>query len=489
LVGALMGTTESTQADASKTGMASFEVAFQALLHERPGIVASESGGELEWLKTVRDRDALRWRTEGLPTRRLERWKYTNVAPLAKEKILLQSELAPSALPERTSLPALAGEFAAEVVFLNGHFIKQWSKLDIEKGVSLVVLSELFDECVNNGWSSERLEKFSSFREHLETSDADRETVFAALNTSFMQDGVLIYVEPQTKLSKPILITYLQSSSAAPGSLPMISPRVFAHLDRLSEASIVEHYAGAGPGAYMTNAVSDLRLEQGARLSFAKIQAESETGTHLGTTRVHQKADSWSECFQFSFGGRLSRQDLHVTLEGKGAETTLDGLYMARHKQHVDNFTSIDHAVANTTSQQLYKGILSDEARAAFNGRIHIHRDAQQSNAAQLSRCLLLSRKAEADTKPELEIYADDVKASHGATVGQIDPEHVFYLEARAISRVDAMRMLARGYAQEVVFRIQNTAIRGLLQGFVDQRFDLLIPKSVDLSTIGASDV
>ena len=454
------------------SSVTSFENAYSRLQQERPGILASEQGGELAWLRKARERDVLRWRSEGLPTRRNEAWKYTSVVGLGEAEIVLAESLKPEELPARSEFPSFEGPRAAEIVFFNGHFVPQWSDLGSARGLSVLVLSELLEECVNDGWTPERKERLTAFREHVETSDADRENVFAAMNTSFMQDAVLISVDPSAAVKEPVVVTYI--SDAKTEALPMSNPRIFAHLGKHASAGVVELYAGREGGRYFTNAVSDVRLEEGARLSHCKLQSESARAVHIGTTRIHQKRSSFAETFQFSFGGELSRQDLHIGLDGEGAETVLDGLYMMKDKQHVDHHTSVDHMVPSTTSAQIYKGILDGEARAVFNGRVHIHRDAQKSNAAQLNKNLLLSSRAEVDTKPELEIDADDVKAAHGATIGQIDPEHVFYLQARSIPKEQAVQMLARGFAKDVVFRINDPAMRSSLDAWVDRRFDLL---------------
>jgi Fe-S cluster assembly protein SufD len=468
--------TENRSGEGVDIGMASFESAYERLVHERPGVLASEWGGELAWLRKARDRDAARWQSEGLPTRRQEKWHYTSVAPIAESRITLLPSLAHGNLPSREVFSVPKIDSAIEIVFLNGHYVPEWSSHEALSGVSVVVLSELFEECVNDGWTAERKQRFAAFREHVESSDADRETVFAAMNTSFMQDGVLVHLKSGVHLEKPVVITYLTDSPVSPGAveLPMITPRVFVHLDRRAEAGLIEVYAGREGGRYFSNAVSDVRLEEGARLSYCKVQSEATGGVHIGTTRVHQKRDSYCENFQFSFGAGLSRQDLHVGLEGEGAETVLDGLYMVGGKQHVDNHTSIEHVVGHTTSEQLYKGILDGDARAVFNGHVRIHQDAQKSNSSQLNNNLLLSPRAEADTKPELEIYADDVKAAHGATIGRIDPEHIFYLQARAVPKDEAVRILSRGFAQDVVFRIKNERIRTRVGAVVDARFDAM---------------
>ena len=447
-----------------------FQQAYNQLLKTRPGILASEAGGELEWLKNARERDFGRWGTEGLPTKRNEKWMYTNVAPIAESTIAIPVDK--PVLPCRESLVSLKGVSHSDIVFVNGHYVPELSKIDQEDGVSVVILSELFDECVNEGWSAERKKRFANFRKHVETSDVDRETVFAAMNTSFMQDGILIHIEAETKVSKPIVVAFV--SNATSENLTMISPRVFVHLEKGAEASLLEVYEGGSDQRYFSNAVSDLRLEDESRLSYCKVQMESQNAYHIGTTRIHQGVSSFCESFQFSFGAKLSRQDLHISLEGENAETSLDGLYMVGGKQHVDNHTAVEHAVPHTTSSQIYKGIVDGEAKAVFNGYVGIHRDAQKSNSSQLNNNLMMSAKAEVDTKPELEIDADDVKAAHGATIGRIDPDHVFYLQTRAIPKAEAVRLLARGFAQDVVFRIRNASLRTRLHELVDSRFDQL---------------
>jgi Fe-S cluster assembly protein SufD len=456
------------------SSLTSFENAYARLQKERPGVLASELGGELAWLRKARERDVLRWRSEGLPTRRNEAWKYTSIAPITDSDVVLADALDTSKPPPRADFAKFNVPHAAEIAFYNGHFVPQWSDLGAVKGLSVLVLSELLEECINDGWTPERKERLAAFREHVETSDADRENVFAAMNTSFMQDAVLIWVDDNVSIKEPVVVSFYSEEKKNPAELSMSAPRVFAHLGKNARAGLVEFYSGREGARYFVNAVSDVRLEEGAKLSHCKLQSESAKAIHVGTTRIHQKRSSFAETFQFSFGAELSRQELHIGLDGEGAETVLDGLYMVKDKQHVDHHTCVDHMVPHTSSQQVYKGILDGDARAVFNGRVHIHRDAQKSNAAQLNKNLLLSAKAEVDTKPELEIDADDVKAAHGATIGQIDPEHVFYLQARSIPKDQAVQMLARGFAKDVVFKIGDEHIRAALDGWVDKRFDLL---------------
>ena len=465
-----------TQVEPKKeSGLSHFVSAYQRLQNERPGIFASESGGELDWLKKARERDFARWSVEGLPTRRNEKWMYTNVSALGQDEVTFAANAGAARPIGRANLVALSApvtESSAEIVFVNGIYSAPLSFLPDEAGVTVTVLTELLAECVNEGWSAERKGRFERFRKEVESSDADRETVFSAMNTSFIHEGVLISVAAGIKVLKPIVLAYYVDL-AAPG-LVVTSPRIFVHLEKQAEAAILEVYQGADAQKYFTNAVTDLRVEEAAILNHCKVQVEGDAAYHIGTTRIYQARNSFCETFQFSFGAKLSRQDLHIGLDGQGAEAALDGLYMIGGKQHTDNHTRVDHSVPNTQSSQLYKGILDGESRAVFNGFVRIHPDAQKSNANQLNNNLMLSPKAEVDTKPELEIDADDVKAAHGATIGRIDPEHVFYLETRAIPKAQAVRLLARGFAQDVVFRIRNESLRNRIHALVDARFDRL---------------
>jgi Fe-S cluster assembly protein SufD len=399
------------------------------------------------------------------------------VAPIAESVINIDQDFSHWAAIQE-SVPSLEIEVEAELVFVNGRYSARLSRVAKARGVSVEVLSQLYDDCVENGWNHERRERLAGFRQHLESSDADRETVFAGINTSLMQDAVLIHFDRNAAIRKPVVITHIVNSIAGnlEKSLPVVTPRVFASLDKRAEAVILERYLAQGTGRFLTNSVTDLRIGEGAKLSYARLQNEStaKDSLHVATTRVRQGRDSSSELFQFSLGAATSRQDLHVSLEGEGAEAVVDGLYMVQGEQHVDNHTVIEHVVGNTRSEQLYKGILSDHSRAVFNGKIHIHQNAQKANSAQLNNNLVLSPRAEVDTKPELEIYADDVKASHGATIGRLDPDHVFYLETRAIPRNEAIKLLARGFALDVVYHMKAQSLRDALIQAVDAKFEAM---------------
>ncbi len=474
-------------------GIAGFELAFAQLLKARPGMLASEGGGELAWLKLARERDAQVWRANGIPTRRDEKWKYVSLAPLMDATIHFSKEFSQEKLPAREKFTRLLDENTVEIVFINGHFVRSWSKIPPTAGLKIEALSEILEECVEKGWSAERLQKFASFKKRLETSSADRETVFSAMNTSFMPDALLISVEKLIAVINPVVVYHFTASdektsgssfefggAAKVGrSYEMAAPRIFVEVGERAEFALIEFFSGEAGHPYLNTTVADIQVEAGARLSYANIQLEGSEGYHVGTTRIHQAKDSWVETQQFSFGGKLSRHDLHLSLEGEGAEARVDGLYLTDHQQVVDNHTTIDHLVPNTQSRQLYKGILMGQSRAVFNGRVHIAKDAQKSNSAQLNNNLMLSSRAEVDSKPEMAIYADDVKAAHGATIGQMDPEHLFYLQSRAIAKDQATMILARGFALDVVYRIQNNEMREQLLKLVHREMEAKLQETV----------
>lgn len=445
-----------------KKGLASIIAAYEALS-------SSKSGRDFSWLDEVKEKAARRWSSEGLPTRQSERWKYTSLAMLNEAQVTL---------PELSDSGTTLSHFdsvavSAEIVLVNGVFSPTASRISGLEGVKVTLLSELIAKSQNGGLSAEQSEVVAKFRSFIEANDEKVESVFALMNSSFMRDAVLIQVESGKVIKEPVLIRHLTNGSAKDDPvLPLSCSRVLVSLGRGAELALIEVYSSETSAKWFVNAVTDIKLEEAARLSYCRLQTENENSLHIGSTRIHLKRNSFSESAQFTFGGRLSREDLLVRLDAEGAEASLNGLYFAKGQQHVDNYTLVDHAVPNTTSQQVYKGILDGESRAVFNGHVRIHRDAQKSNASQINKNLMLSRKAEVDTRPELEIDADDVKASHGATIGQIDPEHIYYLQSRGISKAESIKMLSRGFAQEVAFEIKNEAIRTFMRRIVSDRLN-----------------
>lgn len=448
-------------------GLASLVAAYEALLSKSAGILAHEASvsGEMVWLRTARESNAGLWQSKGLPTRRNERWKYTSLASVEGARVVVSSE---SSAHEQSAV--LSGDFAAEIVLVNGRFSPALSKTSDTLGMRVTLLSDFLNERSHAGWTVKDHETLSAFKKSVEGSLSD-ENIFAAINTSFMRDAVLVEVKSGQSVPAPILIRHVNDSgSASETELPMACSRVFVNVAPNARIALVESYTGSDSSRSLVNALTDIRVARGARVDYCRVQTQAGGVISLGATRVWQERDSSFASAQFAFGGGISREELYIHLDGEGAEAQFDGFYFSKGHQHIDNYTLVEHRVPHTTSQQMYKGILDDEARAVFNGHVRIFRDAQKSNAAQVNKNLMLSRKAEVDTRPELEIDADDVKAAHGATIGQIDPEHVYYLQSRGISKSDAVKMLSHGFAQEIVFRMRNEKLRALMHTMVEEK-------------------
>ena len=287
---------------------------------------------------------------------------------------------------------------------------------------------------------------------------------FTALNTAFVQHGTLIYLPAKTVIDKPINLLYLSKKQSNPFAA---HPRNLIVMEEHTEATVIESYIGLDDADYFTNAVTEVSLAAGARLQHYKIQQESLNSYHIGNLNVMQKQDSYLESHSISLGGSLVRNDIHGQLAAEGAEIILNGLYMTDGNQHVDNHTRIDHLKPNTHSLENYRGVLNGKSRAVFNGKVIVHKNAQKIEAHQNNANLLLSDDAEIDTKPELEIYADDVKCSHGATVGQLDKNMLFYLRTRAIDNETAKSLLTFAFAEEVISKIKLPSVRNRLEYLV----------------------
>jgi Fe-S cluster assembly protein SufD len=281
---------------------------------------------------------------------------------------------------------------------------------------------------------------------------------FVALNNALFVEGLFLQLEPNAVVETPIQLLFV--TETADGNQPAASPRVLVHAGANSSATIVESYASNGDGAYLTNAVIDFEIEDSAQIRHYKVQRESATGFHIATTNASLGPKAKYETTSINLGGAISRHDIDVTMDHEGAECAVDGLYMVEGDQHTDTHSVIDHRQPHCTSRQLYKGILDGKSRAVFNGKVFVRHGAQQTDAQQTNKNLLLSKEAQVDTKPQLEIYADDVKCTHGAAIGQLDEDELFYLESRGINPALAKNMLTYGFAEEVIERIKIDSIK-----------------------------
>ncbi len=403
-------------------------------------------GAGLGWLKALRETGIERFEALGLPTPKLEAWKYTRLKPLedtryqpvTDEDGMAALDTVPSLLPDPASRPRL--------VFVNGWMRPNfWIDGDLPDGVHLEGLLNVLE--TRPDW----------IRERLGTLAGEDESSLVQLNTAMMDTGFVLCVEDGVRVETPIEVIFVGGLTARPVAY---SPRNLIVLGKGAEATVVKYHVGLGAGAYFANSVTEIDVGPGALLRNYKVQAEAKEATHIDTVRARVARDATYESFSLSIGGRLSRNEVSVRLEGEGAHCALNGAYLMRGSEHCDNTTQIDHLVPNTTSREVFKGVLDDESRAVFVGRIVVHKDAQKTDGYQLCKTLLLSTGAEIDAKPELEIYADDVKCSHGATTGQMDETALFYLRSRGVPEALARNLLVQSFIGEALEEISDEDVR-----------------------------
>lgn len=392
----------------------------------------------------------------GFPTPRHEDWKYTNVAPILQQKFTLASAAVdvPDGLLQELQFDGLQENV---VVLVNGRYSAALSNLTLDqKGVIISSLAEAMvshPEIVNPA-----LGKYANF---------DEES-FTALNTAFTSDGTVIYLPDNTQVQEPIHLIHLSDSR----SERFVShPRNLFLIGKNSQADIIETFAGVSEPHYFNNLVSEVVLAENARLNHLKVQEEGRTAFHISNVHVHQERCSVYSSVNIDLGGALVRNNLNVRLNGVGCASYLFGFYMGSGTQHIDNHTFVDHALPHCFSNELYKGILDEKAKGVFNGKILVRPDAQKTNALQSNKTLLLTDEASINAKPQLEIFADDVKCTHGATIGQLDDEALFYLRARGIGKEMAGAMLRHAFIRDVLDNVKETSVREKLDAKIMQRF------------------
>ena len=419
--------------------MTSMSTASEALAGHFPLLQTEGSDSAAPWLNGLRHDALARFQESGLPTPRIEQWKYTNLRPLEKVDFKPVTESTPSVDRLPNLLPS--GDQEYRLVFVNGRFRQDLSSIgNLPDGVEIGSLAAALTANPD------------SLQKHLGSTEAPWPQPLFDLNGALMQDGLLLRVKAGCAVELPIEVIYL----GAPSSEPIaFHPRNLFVLEPGSAATVLEHHVGLGAsGCYLANSASEIYVGDGAQLHHYKLQAESPEAFHLTTLRATLGKDAYYDGFGLSSGARLSRNEIQLRLAGEGAHCNLNGAYMMRGNQHCDNTTRIDHMVPNTSCREVFKGVLEDQARAVFQGKLVVHPDAQHTDGHQLSKALLLSDQAELDAKPELEIYADDVKCSHGATTGDLDHDALFYLRARGIPEAAARRMLIEAFLAEAVHEI-----------------------------------
>jgi len=303
--------------------------------------------------------------------------------------------------------------------------------------------------------------------EHLDRYVDSKTQAFHALNTSYFIDGSFITVEKNTVLSDPICILNISADKQQANNI-----RNLIVVGEMAKAEFINLHEGYDNAGSLTNAITELKVEQGGDASLYMIQNDGAESAHINTIQVAQEKDSQSKVVTITQTGKLVRNNLNFTVSGQGCESNMYGIYFTSDRQHVDNHTYVDHTTPNCNSNELYKGVMSDRSTGVFNGKIMVRREAQQTNAFQSNQNILLSDKATIYTKPELEIYADDVKCSHGCTIGQLDEEAMFYLQSRGLDKAAAAKLLVQAFAGDVTAKITNDALREKVEGFLHQKFE-----------------
>jgi Fe-S cluster assembly protein SufD len=409
------------------------------------------------WFDKLRDAGMASFQTLGFPTTRIEEWKYTNVEPIASQSFILASGDACSVDAGALFSRSFLGADCHRLAFVNGVYAPQLSNLQgLPSGVWVQSLAEAIER--KDATVAAQLGRYASHQ-----SEA-----FVALNTAFVGGGAVVVVPPGCRLVQPVHLVF----ASAGDDPPVIShPRILIVVGAGSGAQIVESYIGFDRGRYFCNAVTELVGEADTVIEHCRLQQESDGGFHVGTLAAHLARGCRLTAHAVTLSGALVRNNVHVVLDGEGAECVLNGLYVANGTQHVDNFTEIEHAKPLGTSSELYKGILSGRAHGVFNGKIVVQKNAQKTNARQTNKNLLLSSDAAVNTKPQLEIYADDVKCSHGSTIGQIDADAMFYLRSRGLGVDEARSLLSFAFASEVIGKIKIEGLRRQLDGHLAALF------------------
>lgn len=404
------------------------------------------------WLQERQSVGRKFWAEAELPTRKTEAWKYTSLHALNRSF--------DSAEPSAASKADLGFEYpsfgSCKLVFVDGYLREDLSRMDIPAGVQLVRFADADEaqtELIQRNLGS--------------VVDSSRH-LFANLNDAALNEGVFLQIDAETDVTEPLHLIWLTTTRPTAFT---VNQRLLVLSGANSRASLIEHFDCAGNGNAFTNGITELLLEDGATLHHHRLHLEEAGAMHIGGVHARLAKDSTLQSFHLALGSELKRIDVVINHAGPGAHCALNGVYLLRNEEHVDYHTCIEHASPHCTTDEVFRGIIGDSAKAVFNGRIHIHPDAQKTRAQLSNRNLLTSARAEINTKPELEIYADDVQCAHGATVAQLDPQMMHYLQTRGVSREEAETMLSYGFINEVIDSIALKPLRDYLRPLLAKRF------------------
>ncbi|MGR9087421.1 MAG: Fe-S cluster assembly protein SufD [Gammaproteobacteria bacterium] len=416
-------------------------------------LVSALPGQDLPWLRKLRNAALDRFAVQGFPSPREEEWRYTNVSAIEKKLFSPLAFKADASALSSADVRSHRLDDAWSVVLVDGLFAPELSLLDdLPESVTVMGMADALQ--ARPDFVEQYLGRTVGIEEH----------GFVAFNTAWFTDGLLVHVPAQSMLDKPIQLLHFVT-----GADRLATARNLIVVDEAAEAQVIETFAGAD-NPYLSAAVTEVLVGRNAGLMLYKMQCESEKAYHFGGTYVRQARDARFRHHNFAFGGLLARSDIHSDLD-RGSECELNGLYLGVKRQHLDNHTRINHLEPYGRSREMYKGVLDGRARGVFQGRVIVAENAQKTDSEMSNRNLLLSDDAEADTKPQLEIYADDVKCGHGVTVGQLDEQSVFYLQSRCVDEETARNMLTFAFANEMVDKVEIKSLHDQVLEHLLRRF------------------
>lgn len=407
------------------------------------------NGNGKSFLNKIRREAISHFSKLGFPTTRSEEWKYTDISPILRHHYRL-IETIPQIRVQDIKQYIFEKYSRNLLVFINGEYAADFSSLNADKNDLVISPLEV------------ALQQHSDILQNYVSSIANfSDEPFTALNTAFSHEGAFIHIPENVIIDEPIQLLYLSYASDTPFQC---HPRNLIIMGKGSQAKIIENHHSLSQGIYFNNAVTEVFLDKQTNLKHLKFQNDGQKAFRISRTQVNQRNNSEYNSISIDVGGAIVRNNLGVCIDGENAETNLYGFYLMNGQQHIDNHTNIDHLKPHCVSNELYKGILSDQARAVFSGTIYVARDAQKTNAFQSNKNLLLSEEAEIDSKPQLKIFADDVKCSHGATIGQLDEEALFYLQQRGLNAVKATNLLRMAFAHDVLEKIDVDPVKQYIE-------------------------
>lgn len=425
-----------------------------SMTHWQAAFAARIARDEPQWLAPMRAAAMTSFNALGFPTTALEDWNYTSLSSIAEVPFTVGASASSTTVADLT--PYMINAEWPTIVLLNGIYSPSLSSLDsIPAGMLVMDLAQATRE------------QPALMQQHFGTV-ATSEHAMTSMNTGLMQDGVFVHVPKHVESETPIHILHVSDASAA---MSAKFPRTLIVAEAFAKATVLESFVGMADVAYFTNHVAEVVVGEHATITHTKIQRESDLATHVSTTEVHQARNSHYVNFSMAMGSKLSRTNVYTVLDGDGGGVTLNGLYLGKGTQHTDHQTRIEHAQPNCFSRELYKGVLDDASHAVFNGKVYVHPIAQKTDGKQSNHTLLLSPDARIDTKPQLEIFADDVRCTHGATVGRMDEAGLFYMKSRGVPAETARRLLTYAFAADVLETIENETVKQALEQLTLERY------------------